>query len=312
VSDSPVVSIVIPAFNEAARVAAGIERLRPTLDEIGVDRVEVVFVDDGSTDQTAAVAAESLAFLPHVVAVSYPDNRGKGAALRMGALHATAPSVALMDADSAISPRHLPDALRSLAHADFVAGSRAVGGVIRYDSPLRTTAGRVFNYAVRRAIGTDLRDTQCGFKVMNAGLARLCALLGTVDRFAFDAEWIYLATKTGHRVTSTEVTWDDVPGSTVRVRHDALRMLSDIRNIPRHRYHVQVVTIPRGIELSELAATSRRARLMGLCVARGVDDDLVVLPNDGAPGGLGIAKVHGGHIGVVTLDDLRGRRLEAI
>ena len=304
-------SIIIPAFNEASRIAAGVERLLPVIDEIGRDRVEVVFVDDGSTDGTPAAAAAALSGLPHVVAISYPDNRGKGAALRMGVLHATAPTVALMDADTAISPRHLPEALAALHSADFVAGSRAIDGAIRYDSPLRTAAGRIFNVAVRRSIGTTLDDTQCGFKVMRSGVARLCGLLGTIDRFAFDAEWIFLATASGQRVTSTPVSWDDVPGSTVRVRHDALRMLRDIRGIAQHRYDIQAVSIPRGISLDELATTARRARLGGLCVARGDEDDLIILPNDGAPGGIGMAKVLGGAIGVVQLADLRGRTLDA-
>jgi glycosyltransferase involved in cell wall biosynthesis len=304
-------SIIIPAFNEASRIAMGVQRLLPVIDEIGRDCVEVVFVDDGSTDGTPAAAAAALSGLPHVVALSYPDNRGKGAALRMGVLHATAPTVALMDADTAISPRHLPDALAELAHADFIAGSRAVNGAIRYDSALRTAAGRIFNTAVRRSIGTTLDDTQCGFKVMRTGVARLCGLLGTIDRFAFDAEWIYLATASGQRVASTPVTWDDVPGSTVRVRHDALRMLRDIRAISKHRYDVQTVSIPRNISLDELSATARRARLGGLCVARGTTNDLIILPNDGAPGGLGMAKVLDGSIGVVQLADLLGRTLEA-
>ena len=305
-------SIVIPAYNEASRIAAGVDRLRPVIDAIGRDKVEVVFVDDGSTDDTAAAAASALTDFPHVVALSYPENRGKGAALRVGVLHATAPTVALMDADTAISPRHLPDALAALSTADFVAGSRAINGAIRYDSPVRTAAGRIFNTIVKRSIGTTLDDTQCGFKVMTAGVARLCGLLATIDRFAFDAEWIYLATATGQRVTSIPVTWDDVPGSTVRVRHDALRMLRDIRGIAQHPYDIQVVTVPTGLSREEIATTALRARLSGLCVARGRENDLIILPNDGAPGGIGMAKVLGGHIGVVDVAELRGRQLDAV
>ncbi len=101
-------SLVIPAYNESLRLAAGFERLRPVLDEMDANTIEVVVVDDGSSDDTMRVANDVYGHLPHVVFVQQPQNRGKGAAVRLGISVASAPLVIATDADLSIRPVHLP------------------------------------------------------------------------------------------------------------------------------------------------------------------------------------------------------------
>ena len=155
-------SLVIPAFNEADRLAEGFERLRPVLEVLDPTTLEVIVVDDGSSDDTMQRAHEVYGHLEHARFVQQPANLGKGAALRLGVGLATGTSVVTIDADMAIDPTQLPLFLTSLRDSAFVPGSRAIKGHINYDARMRTWAGEVFNRLVRHYTGSTQRDTQCG------------------------------------------------------------------------------------------------------------------------------------------------------
>ena len=305
-------SVVIPAHNEASRLHNGINRLLPILDTLDVSTTEVIVVDDGSSDTTGTTAAQLLAHLPHSLVVRNEVNRGKGAALKVGIAVARGRVVVTCDADMSIDPRHLPELLNKLSTSEVAVGSRARGGVIKYDSALRTTAGRAFNTLVRRWTGTSVRDTQCGFKGFHLGVARLFAIFGHIDGFAFDAEWLYLAHRLQLPTAAVPVDWDDVAGSSVRVGRDSWRMLMDIRGVRQSPYRTVAVRIPPPADIEKVAQACREARLQGAVLARGTDTDVVVLPRDGAPGGLGVAKVCGGVLGVIGIDELVGRRFEGV
>jgi glycosyltransferase involved in cell wall biosynthesis len=306
------VSLVIPAYNESARLAAGYERLREPLEALGVDSTEVVLVDDGSRDDTMAVAQRVYGRLPHFRGVRQEPNQGKGAALRLGFAVARAPLIVTADADLSISPRHLPEYVAALASCDVAPGSRARGGAIAYRSVVRTAAGRAFNAVVRHYTATTLRDTQCGGKGFRAGAARVLGLLGFFDRFAFDAELLYLADRLGLRVSPVDVTWDDVAGSSVRVGRDSLQMVRDLRALRRTRYENPVVECARDVSLDQVAALAASTRLVGLAVARGSADALVVLPRSGATGGAGLAAGLGGRLRTALVDELAHRELVAV
>lgn len=305
-------TLVIPAYNESQRLAAGYERVRDVLVAMDPERTQVVIVDDGSSDDTLAVAREVYGHLPHSRFVQQPVNRGKGAAVRLGISVAEGASVLATDADLSIRPEHFPDLLAALAHCDLAPGSRVHDGHITYDSFVRTAAGRVFNLLVRHYTGTTLRDTQCGAKAFRLGPARVLGLLGFYDRFSYDAELLYLAQRLGLTVQPVHVTWDDVAGSSVRVGRDSLRMIRDLRSIRRTRYENPVVELARGVDVAEIAPLARQARIGGLAVARGAGDDLLVLARDGAVGGVGVAEALGGRLRVAGLDELRGRTFEAV
>lgn len=252
-ADAPQLTVVVPAHNEADRLQAGLERLVGAADTAPLDlaTIEVLVVDDGSSDGTVETASRLLAELPDARVLALPKNLGKGAAVRAGILAARGRRVCFADADMAIDPAHLPDLLEALEHADVAVGSRAVGGRVDYGSWPRTLAGRCFNRAVRLAGAVDLDDTQCGFKGFNRGPALLLAHLLTTNGYAFDVELLWLADRLALDVAVVPVSWVDVPGSTVRPVHDAARMLLDVLEARRrHRYVVLAqtadVAAPRG------------------------------------------------------------------
>ena len=312
-SDTPLdLSIVIPAFNEGQRLANGYARLAPVLEELGVDRCEVIVVDDGSSDDTLVRAHEVYGHLPETRFVQQPANHGKGAAVRLGIGLARGDAVISADADMAIDPTCFPTMLELLKEHPLVPGSRAEHGAIHYDSRTRTFAGGVFNRLVRHYTGTHVRDTQCGCKGFQRGPGRLLALLGMVDRFAFDAELLFLADQLGIEATPLHVEWDDVAGSSVRVGHDSFEMLRDMRALSSTRYENPVVEAPRDVDVAAIADAARQARVHGLVVARGDDDALVTLPRDGALAGLGIAAAVGGSLRTARLGELRARTYVAV
>ena len=305
-------SLVIPAYNESLRLAAGFERLRPVLDEMGPDQIEVIVVDDGSRDDTMRVARDVYGHLPHVLFVQQPQNRGKGAAVRLGISVASAPFVIATDADLSIRPVHLPDFVVALRESPLVPGSREQDLADGYDTFLRTVAGRVFNRLVRHYTGTTLRDTQCGCKGFQLGPARILGLLGFYDRFVYDAEMFYLADQLGIAIRPIPVTWDDIAGSTVHLGRDSLQMVRDLRSLKRRKYENPVVELAATVDVNDVDAAARSSRVQGVVIARGEENALVVLPRDGAVAGVGIATALGGKLRTAGLAELRGRSFDAV
>ena len=309
---NPDISIIVPAFNESGRLAIGYQRLAPVLEDLDLARVEVIVIDDGSRDDTMSRAHEVYGHLPNTLFVQQPANRGKGASIRLGIAVARGEKLITADADMSIDPRHFPAMIAALDASPIVPGSRTEGRLIRYDSALRTYAGAAFNVVVRHYTGTHLRDTQCGCKGFRRGPARLLALLSMVDRFAFDAEMLYLAGRLDFMVDPLHVSWQDVEGSSVHVVHDSLEMLRDIRSLPRTTYVNPVVVLSADVAVDAVGTAARQARLQGLVLARGTADSLLVLPRDGSLGGLGVAAVLDGTLRTAELEELKNRRYEAI
>jgi glycosyltransferase involved in cell wall biosynthesis len=305
-------TLVIPAFNESARLRAGYDRLAPTLEVMGASNIEVIVVDDGSVDGTLKRAHEVYGHLEHALFLQQPTNLGKGAALRLGMGLARGTNVITADADMAIDPGQFPLFTTALRDSNFVPGTRAVAGRIAYGSRLRTVSGSVFHRFVHHYTHTGQRDTQCGCKGFELGTARLLALLAMVDRFAFDVELFYLANQLELRIKPLLVTWEDVPGSSVRPMHDARTMLHDIRGIRTTRYENIIVELAPDVRIDEVAPVAREARLQGLVLARGEENSLLVVGRDGGPGGLGVAKVLNGTLRTTSLTELRGRTYEAV
>lgn len=305
-------SIVIPAFNEADRLASGFQRLQPVLHALDVDNLEVIVIDDGSSDATLRVAHDVYGHLVHSLFIQQPVNRGKGAAVRLGFALARGQRIIVADADMAIHPRHFPDIVAALAHCPIVPGSRALERPIRYDSPLRTVAGGTFNALVRHYAGTNVRDTQCGCKGFRSGPARLLGLLGMVNGFAFDVELFFLAAQLGLAVEPLAVTWDDVSGSSVKIGRDSWSMLRDLRALPHTEYINPVIELDRDVESSAINPVAQSARVAGLVLARGPHNALLVLARDAALAGRTLATALGGTLRTAGLGELRARTYEAV
>jgi dolichyl-phosphate beta-glucosyltransferase len=221
---APALSIVIPAYNEEAR-------LGPTLDRINAwlrtrpHAVEVIVSDDGSRDRTREVAEAGGARV-----VGHMPNRGKGAAVRAGMLAATGDRVLMCDADLATPIEELDKLAAELDRgADVAIASRALDRTLieTRQHPMRELMGRTFNGIVRMLVLGGIKDTQCGFKLFTRTAAQDLFGRATVDGFAFDVEVLWLA-RGRYRIAEVPVVWRHVEESKVSPGSDALRMFVDV------------------------------------------------------------------------------------
>ena len=226
---TPRFSVVVPAFNEGARIAGTVRTLREVLGHLDL---EIVVVDDGSTDGTGDLAKRAGAD----VVVRQPSNAGKGAAVRAGFAVAGGAAIAYTDADLAYPAEQL-EAMLGIVEAGFpfVAGSRRHEETVTLIRArrLREVTGRAFNLATAAIVSSGFRDTQCGIKAFRAEEGRLLLACGLVDGFAFDVELFVLARRFGIPVTEAPVQIRNVETSSVRMGRDSRRMIQDLLRIRR-------------------------------------------------------------------------------
>ncbi len=235
----PEISVVLPAFNEAERLGPSLERILGFFEASGRS-FELVVADDGSSDGTAQVAARFRG--RGVTVVRLERNRGKGAALRAGVAATHGRRVLLCDADLSTPIEELERLEASLDGASVVLGSRALADsrITRRQPRHRELMGKAFNQLIRWLGVTGVRDTQCGFKLLDGETARSLFADLTIDRFAFDVELVWLARRRGHQVLEVGVTWHDSPASKVHPVRDAARMFWDVLRFRlRHRRDAQ-------------------------------------------------------------------------
>jgi dolichyl-phosphate beta-glucosyltransferase len=216
-------SVVIPAYNEEARLA-------PTLERVA-EAQEVVVVDDGSLDRTHEVALEVARRHPSVRVLRFPVNHGKGFAVRAGVLAARGPSILVCDADLSTPLEDLQRMWPSYdAGCPVVIGSRA-----RPEEARRTRGrwmiGRTFSLLQSLLGVRGIRDTQCGFKLFEAATAKAIFERVKLTGFAYDVECLLLARRMGFRIAEVPVRWKEVEGSHIRPLRDGARMLADLLRI---------------------------------------------------------------------------------
>ena len=232
----PSLSIIIPAYNEEARIGGTLSAILDDLVES--DNVEVIVVDDGSTDRTGIVTRAAFADSPVAGRlIRYDQNRGKGYAVRAGLLSATAPIAVFTDADLSTPITELSKIVDPIRRgtSDIVFGSRALDRrLIGKHQPLfREWGGRVFNYVLRAATALPFKDTQCGFKAFRMSCCRPILESATVDRFGFDVELLYVAYRLGLRLKEVPVRWNHCQGSKVSMFRDSVHMLADVFTVRR-------------------------------------------------------------------------------
>lgn len=235
----PPFSLIIPAFNEERRLGETLPLALAYLREQSPGS-ELLLVDDGSTDRTAAVARAAFGAAGPVEARVLESGRnfGKGHAVRCGLLAAAHPIALFSDADLSTPITEAPKLLEPILRdeLDVAFGSRALDRTLIGDRQpwRREQGGRVFNLLVRLATGLPFWDTQCGFKAFRLANSRPLLEAAQIDRFAFDVELLYLARRAGLRLGEIAVRWDHREGSKVHFLHDSRRMLHEIFLLRQH------------------------------------------------------------------------------
>jgi dolichyl-phosphate beta-glucosyltransferase len=227
-----VLDIVIPAFNEAGRLPASLERIGQHLSSSSrwLD-ARLIVVDDGSSDDTArAAGAVELPSRVSLQLLSHEKNRGKGAAVRTGLAATAAALVLITDADLAAPIEELDRLAATAGENVMVIGSRALQRELIFvrQPAYRDLMGRTFNLLVRALLVPDIRDTQCGFKLLPGRLARSLATVQRLDGFAYDVELLLLARRWGYQLREVPVRWHHVEASRVAPLKHSLQMLRDI------------------------------------------------------------------------------------
>lgn len=221
-------SIVIPAYNEEGRLRGSVADAGPYLDGRN-GSVEVVVVENGSTDQTARIADELAAADPRVRVVHLP-RRGKGLAVREGVFASRGQAIVEFDADSAVPIQYVDLLLMALeSGADVAIGSREGPGAKRIGEPAhRHLMGRVFNWLVQRLALPGLNDSQCGFKAFRRPVALDLFRAQTIEGWAFDIEVLFVARRRGYVIREVPITWYYRPSSRVRLVRDTIAMVREL------------------------------------------------------------------------------------
>jgi dolichyl-phosphate beta-glucosyltransferase len=226
-------SIVIPAYNESARLRATLEKILAHVQHTGWD-AEVLIVNDGSTDDTAQIVRNFAAQNRAVRLLENPGNRGKGFSVRNGMLHANGEIILFSDADLS-SPIEEADKLFAVlaAGADIAMGSRWLRSELQTQrQPLhRQIFGRLFNLALRLILGLHYADTQCGFKAFTRRAAHTIFPLQHIERWGFDPEILYLARKFNLTVEEVAVKWAHRDGTRINPLRDGIRMFGEMLKI---------------------------------------------------------------------------------
>src|ERR1051325_1010276 len=233
-------SIVIPAYNESARIGKTLRELLAYLEE-QPGGGEVIVVDDGSNDDTVGVAEgvfkeRSLRRVEGRV-IRVEPNRGKGNAVRTGLLAARSRVAAFFDADLSMPVTETPKLVEPIRSGqyDIGFGWRALDRkLIGTHQPwTREQSGRVFNRLMRLATGLPFKDTQCGFKAFRMDVCRPVVEGARIDRFGFDVELLFIAHRAGLRMLEYPVRWDDVAGGSVSFK-TGLQGFAELNEVRRN------------------------------------------------------------------------------
>ena len=259
VRNRPELSIVIPAYNEAARLPFSLPVLADHL-ATRLGRTEIVLVDDGSSDDTVRVASELLEKVPHAGVLRLGRHVGKGAAVRAGVARATGHQIVFMDADLATDLEHLDPLLAMLDDVHIAIGSRSAPGAVTSGvTPSSDAAHRAFNHLARTSTGLDIADFQCGFKAFRAPAGKLLFHLLGERGYAFDVELLALADRIGYSMREVPVHWRAVRGSHVRIVIDSAHMTWQVTRIARRTRSGPLCALeayPRSAELDSDATVA--------------------------------------------------------
>ena len=229
---TPDLSIIIPSYNEEMRLPATLDRIAAYLQTYG-GTAEVLVVDDGSKDRTAAVAESFRTKIPLLRVVSNGVNRGKGHSVRHGMQEARGRLALFTDADLSAPIEEAGKLIDALKTNDVAIGSRAMDRdlISVHESAFREFAGIIFNKIVRVILWLPFVDTQCGFKAFRRESCGILFEQQRIERFGFDPELLYLARRHGLRTVEIPVRWGHSPATKVSMLRDSIQMFIDVFNI---------------------------------------------------------------------------------
>jgi glycosyltransferase involved in cell wall biosynthesis len=229
----PKYSIIIPAYNESARLGATLDRV---LSYVSSERwdAEIIVVNDGSRDRTPDLVRDYAKKHPCLRLLENPGNRGKGYSVRNGMLNAGGEVLLFSDADLSAPIEEAPQLFAAIASgADVAIGSRWLRPELQTQrqSLLRQFYGRAFNLALRILLGLNLKDTQCGFKAFTRDAAQKIFPQQQIERWGFDPELLYLARRLKMKIAEVPVAWAHVEGTRISPLRDGLRMFGEVLRI---------------------------------------------------------------------------------
>lgn len=234
-------SVVIPAYNEEKRLPTTLEKVCQFLNESSYQGIEVIVVDDGSSDNTAGVVNEMAKECEFVKLIKLPGNRGKGYAVNQGVLEAKGDYVLFMDADNSTPITELDKLLTVMNKGKWslvIASRYLQESNVRVEQPwYRVLMGRLGNLLINMFLLRGIKDTQCGFKLFRNDIAKAIFKRQTIWRFAFDMEILFIARKLGYSFKEVPVSWVNVEGSRLRPIKDGLRTFRDLLKI-RSQYYL--------------------------------------------------------------------------
>jgi|SRR5450432_100995 dolichyl-phosphate beta-glucosyltransferase len=226
-------SIVLPAYNESARIGESLERILAHVARRGWD-AEVIVVNDGSTDSTADIVHGLARQNPLLRLIENPGNRGKGYSVRNGMLRARGDILLFSDADLSSPIEEAGKLFSAIGKgADIAIGSRWLRPELQtHRQPLRRQFfGRIFNLALRMLLGLNFKDTQCGFKAFTRQAAQAIFPLQKIERWGFDPEVLYLARKLSFSIKEVPVLWSHRDGTRINPLRDGIRMFGEVLKI---------------------------------------------------------------------------------
>jgi dolichyl-phosphate beta-glucosyltransferase len=226
-------SIIIPAYNEGARVGATLEKVLAYVDKQAWN-AEIIAVDDGSRDNTVEIIRGYAEKNPHLRLLQNPGNRGKGYSVRNGMLHAQGELLLFSDADLSAPIEEADKLFGAIAGgADIAIGSRWLRRDLQTQRQpfYRQIFGRVFNLLLRITLGLTYKDTQCGFKAFTRDAAEKIFPLQKIERWGFDPELLYLARKLKFKVAEVPVEWAHSEGTRISPLRDGTRMFVEMLKI---------------------------------------------------------------------------------
>lgn len=235
----PAISIVIPAYEEEARLSEPLRQIFGFIESAKLS-AEIIVVDDGSRDKTSETAEKVCAEFPEIQSkvVRYAENRGKGFAVKTGLLASSADIAVFSDADLSTPIEEIDKLVKPIrdGEVDVAFGSRALDRTLigTHQPWRREQGGKVMNLIIRTMSGLKFFDTQCGFKAFNMKKFRPLLEVMTIDRFGFDVEFLFVAQYHKLKLKEIPVRWNNVEGSKVSVVRDTRRMISELKEIRRN------------------------------------------------------------------------------